>query len=367
MLAVVVTLAGGTVAPAPWVGPVAGAAPDEVVPGAGRATNYASDGGGNCSFPPGRNGNMNVALSEVEYGMADACGAWLDVSGPNGTVRVEVTNRCPECPVGHLDLSREAFAAIAPLEAGVVDVTYAVVVDPPVAEPLALRVKEGSNQWWMQVQVIDHGNQVASVELADGAGGWRSLGHSQDNFWTATEPGPGPGPFTIRVTDVRGHQVTVDGVTLTPNQVQRTGARLYGPGSGSAPAVPPAPPTAPPTTATPTTAPTTTMPPPTTTATTVALATTADERGVARAAPTLDRASSPGPDGGGRSWLGPAAVVALMTGAIAAAVVAATARRRRTRRPVPDPAAAPHPATAPWRGHEAEATAGGQGRRADRL
>ena len=36
---------------------------------------------------------MDVALSHVEYGTADACGGYLDVDGPDGSVRVLITNQ----------------------------------------------------------------------------------------------------------------------------------------------------------------------------------------------------------------------------------------------------------------------------------
>jgi expansin (peptidoglycan-binding protein) len=304
-------------------GPTTGAA--EIVPGDGIATNYDSVDGGNCSFtgPPGD--RLDTALSEVEYGTADGCGAYLDVTGPNGTVRVKVTNRCPECPVGHLDLSRTAFARIAPLEAGRVDVSYTIVRNPPV-EPLTLRVKQGSSRWWMQVQVDHHGNPLARVELQT-PDGWRSLPRSQDNFWTAEDPGPGDGPFTLRITDVLGQSATVEGVDLAVDVVQSTGARLYG--AGDAPPGPPPtdapPPTAPPTTTTTPATTTTTAAPTTTTTSSVAMAGdgAGDDPSHREAEPAAARSSS---GGGGSTELllaGGAAVLA----AAGAAVVAA--RRRQ--------------------------------------
>ncbi|HEY8547427.1 MAG TPA: expansin EXLX1 family cellulose-binding protein, partial [Acidimicrobiales bacterium] len=190
----------------------------EIVPGEGMATHYDSVDGGNCSFPGPPADHLDVALSEVEYGMADGCGAYLDVTGPNGTVRVKVTNRCPECQVGHLDLSRTAFARIAPLSAGQVDVSYSIVRNPPV-DPLTMRVKQGSSRWWLQIQVDNHGNPLAGVELQTSSG-WRSLPRSQDNFWTAENPGPGDGPFTFRITDVHGQSATVSGIELAIGVVQ---------------------------------------------------------------------------------------------------------------------------------------------------
>jgi expansin len=233
-------LAAGAVAPIP-----AGAGVSGVVGGEGIATLYESNDGGNCMMPGPPADRLDAALSHDEYGTADACGGYLDVTGPRGTVRVLITNQCPECPVGHVDLSSTAFARIADPVAGRVPVTYSLVRDPPVAQPIAIRVKDGSSRWWMQIQALDHGNPLATFELQTPQG-WRSLTRTAHNYWTAENPGPGDGPFTVRVTDIHGQSATIDGIALAPEQVQRTGARLYGEGAGGGSAAPPATPTEPP-------------------------------------------------------------------------------------------------------------------------
>src|SRR5580693_8584865 len=92
----------------------------------GEATHYelAAGGMGNCSYPSPPAGQLYVALSPAEYGAAAACGSYLQVTGPDGSVTVEVTDQCPECQAGHIDLSEQAFARIAPLNAGLVPVSY---------------------------------------------------------------------------------------------------------------------------------------------------------------------------------------------------------------------------------------------------
>ena len=55
--------------------PVVPADGSEVVPGARMATDYDSVDGGNCSLPAAPADHLDVALSEVEYGTADACAA----------------------------------------------------------------------------------------------------------------------------------------------------------------------------------------------------------------------------------------------------------------------------------------------------
>ncbi|MEV0133118.1 expansin EXLX1 family cellulose-binding protein [Dactylosporangium sp. NPDC050688] len=187
----------------------------------GQATYYAADGGGNCSFDQVAN-PMVVALGNAEYAAGAACGGYLDVKGPKGTVRVKVTDRCPECTPGHLDLSRQAFAKIGDPVAGVIKVTYSKVVNPPVPGPMTVRVKEGSSRYWLALRLDNTGNPLSSVEIQSG-GGWKALSHTDYNYWIA-QNGAGTGPFTIRATDTAGRRTTLSGVTLAVGTVQRPGA-----------------------------------------------------------------------------------------------------------------------------------------------
>ncbi len=194
----------------------------------GTATFYTlGSGGGNCSYPGPPADGLFVALSPGEYAAAGACGGYLDVTGPRGTVRVEVTDQCPECATGHVDLSRTAFARIANLSAGQVAVTYRAVADPPLPGPLSFRVKEGSSAYWLALLVIDHGNPLRLVEARSGGGAWHALQHTDYNYWLAPA-GLGGGPFRVRVTDAAGHQATVAGVRLAAGTVQASAVRMYG-------------------------------------------------------------------------------------------------------------------------------------------
>jgi len=221
----------------PASGGAACAVAPAVAPGSGTATYYTlSGGGGNCSYVGPPADNLYVALGPGEYAAGAACGGYLDVTGPKGTVRVKVVDQCPECGTGHLDLSRDAFARIGTVAAGQIPVTYRPVRDPKLPGPLAVRVKEGSSRYWLALLVIDHGNPLASVELRRGAG-WQALRHTDYNYWLA-ESGAGPGPFTVRVTDTAGHQVSATGITLRPAVVQRTNQWMYGGGPAAASAPP---------------------------------------------------------------------------------------------------------------------------------
>ncbi|MCI4064593.1 hypothetical protein MRQ36_19225 [Micromonospora sp. R77] len=220
-------------APALAAAPVLAAPPLGGTVHRGKATFYDSKGaGGNCSRPAAPANRLYVALGPGEYAAGAACGGFLDVTGPKGTVRVLVMDQCPECEPGHLDLSAEAFARIADPVQGVVPVSYRAVVNPLLPGPLTFRMKEGSSQWWFAVLVGDHGNPLRSVEVRQG-GNWRTAARQDYNYWLI-DSGAGPGPYAIRVTDAYGHRVTATGIRMAPGQVQRSTVRMYG---SAAPAV----------------------------------------------------------------------------------------------------------------------------------
>jgi expansin (peptidoglycan-binding protein) len=137
----------------------------------GIATYYDATGAGACSFDPSPNDLLVAAMNNAEYNNAAYCGAYVQVTGPQGTVTVRIVDLCPGCQTGHLDLSREAFAAIADLPQGVVSITWRVV-SPNIAGPIAYHFMEGSSQWWTAVQVRNHRNPVAKLEFLDEGGQW---------------------------------------------------------------------------------------------------------------------------------------------------------------------------------------------------
>ncbi|MBG0814581.1 expansin EXLX1 family cellulose-binding protein [Planomonospora sp. ID82291] len=193
----------------------------------GKATFYElQPGAGNCSYPSPPADGLYAALSPGEYAAAASCGGYLNVTGPKGSVRVKVVDQCPECPAGHIDLSRTAFTRVAGSGRGTARVVYRPVRDPRIGRPLSFRVKEGSSRWWLALLVIDHGNPLVSVEVKTAGGAWRRLVRADHNHWIAAS-GAGRGPFAVRVTDTRGHRVTAGRVRLAPAVVQRTATTMY--------------------------------------------------------------------------------------------------------------------------------------------
>ena len=92
----------------------------------GEATYYAADGTGACGFKATPNDLMVAAMNGKQYAKS-WCGQCVLVTGPKGTVKVRIVDLCPGCKQGGLDLSKQAFAAISPLSAGRIKITWHVV------------------------------------------------------------------------------------------------------------------------------------------------------------------------------------------------------------------------------------------------
>ncbi|MEU1425241.1 expansin EXLX1 family cellulose-binding protein [Kitasatospora sp. NPDC005751] len=209
--------AGATPSPSATAHPVPATASlaGRIKPGAsypGVATSYdAADGNGACSFGP--SGDLMVAaMNHTDYESAKACGASVLVRAANGaTLTVRIVNECPlPCAPGQLDLSHQAFAELAELSVGRLPITW-TLLSPGAPETMSVRYKTGSTQWWCGIQAIGHRNPVATLEVR-APGGWRQLPRSDYNYFLSADGTGCGGP--IRVTDIYGEQLTVDGIAL---------------------------------------------------------------------------------------------------------------------------------------------------------
>ena len=94
----------------------------------GEATYYDANGTGACGFPASSD-FMVAAINDEQYSKAN-CGRCVSVTGPNGTVVVRITDKCPGCDFGDIDLSMTAFGKIAKLSAGRIAITWHFVSCP---------------------------------------------------------------------------------------------------------------------------------------------------------------------------------------------------------------------------------------------
>jgi expansin (peptidoglycan-binding protein) len=182
----------------------------------GQATYYYATGAGACSFDPSPHDLMVAAMNATQYDTAALCGAYVDVTGPKGTVTVRVVDLCPGCKAGDLDLSQEAFAQIADLAQGRVAITWQVV-SPALVGPIAYHFEDGSNAWWTAVQIRNHRNPMAKLEYRPADGRWLTVPRTSYNYFVQSDPGMGRGPYTFRVTDSYGNALVDSGIPHVEN------------------------------------------------------------------------------------------------------------------------------------------------------
>ncbi|MFI0508458.1 expansin EXLX1 family cellulose-binding protein [Streptomyces sp. WSLK1-5] len=190
----------------------------------GVATVYeAGVGDGACSFGPSSD-MMIAAMNTTDYETSRACGAYVRVHAANGnSVTVRITNECPlPCAPGQLDLSEQAFAKLAPTSTGRLAITWSLL-SPAAAGTISIRYKTGSSAYWCGIQAIGHRNPLARLEVRTD-NGWRQLARTGYNYFLSPD-GSGCGG-AIRLTDIYGQQLTINGIAVRPNVVQPTSTQF---------------------------------------------------------------------------------------------------------------------------------------------
>lgn len=180
------------------------------------ATFYDADGTGHCGYDvaPDR---MVVAVASADWAGSAHCGRCLQVWGPEGMVIVRVVDSCPTCGPDHLDLSAEAFDLVADPQQGIVPVAYRSIACP-VAGPLAVKQKEGSNPWWLALQPRNHRHAIAAVAVReDGDTVWQAAARQDYNYFLIESGAPAglDPPLDVRITDVHGKVVVADDLIAT--------------------------------------------------------------------------------------------------------------------------------------------------------
>ncbi len=180
----------------------------------GEGTYYATvDTNGHCSFGNGTS-TLFGAMNHTDYENSAACGMCARITGPNGSVKVKITNECPECAPGDIDLSQDAFTKLAPLSKGRIPISW-VYERCDTTGPLVYHYKDGTHQYWNAVQIRNSKTGIAKLE-AQVNGQFISLPRESYNYFIANS-GLGPGPYTFRITDVYGAVITESGVPFKAN------------------------------------------------------------------------------------------------------------------------------------------------------
>jgi expansin (peptidoglycan-binding protein) len=119
-------------------------------------------------------------------------------------VRVRIVDSCPECGSGHLELSKQAFAKIAPLVDGRVTTKWRYV-SCVVQGPVRYRIKEGSNPHWTAIQVRNHLLPIQKLEWQK-SGSWVEAKREPYNYFVE-HSGMGEGPVRVRITASDGQKL----------------------------------------------------------------------------------------------------------------------------------------------------------------
>ncbi|MFI5987000.1 expansin EXLX1 family cellulose-binding protein [Streptomyces sp. NPDC051555] len=166
-------------------------------------------GYGKCSYPD-RSSTYTAGVGPGVFGGSLVCGGYLAVTGPKGTVRVEVVDQCAGCGPGDLNMDLAAFEAIgSPLE-GRAPISWKLTDADPTGG-LTYRSWPGSNRWWGAMQLTNSRYPVSKLEVSS-EGSWKTMSRREDNYFLVS--GVNSPPYRMRVTDIYGDTVVEDQVPM---------------------------------------------------------------------------------------------------------------------------------------------------------
>jgi expansin (peptidoglycan-binding protein) len=193
-------------------------------PFSGDGTYYGATGDGACMLGPSPNDMDVAALNNPQWAGSAWCGACAEVCGPNGNVRVRIVDLCPECSLGDLDFSEQAFGKIAEMAAGRVPITWNFV-PCDVSGNVSYKYKDGVNPWWTAVQVRNHRRPIDTLEWSSDGTSWNPTTRAEYNFFL-DEQGFGPDGVRVRITAADG-QILEDDLPPVQAELEVEGASQF--------------------------------------------------------------------------------------------------------------------------------------------
>jgi expansin (peptidoglycan-binding protein) len=173
---------------------------------------------------------MVTAVAEHLWDGSAVCGRCARVTGPLGTVVVEITDLCPAGPnpqwcagdAAHLDLSRAAFAAVADPDRGVTFVDWEIV-ECPVSGNVTLLNKDGINPWWYAVFALDIRQGVTALEVRDSSdeATWVAADRQSYNAFVVQTGSAMVLPYSVRLTGIAGQVITGADVITTLDELSQ--------------------------------------------------------------------------------------------------------------------------------------------------
>jgi len=192
----------------------------------------AGSSSGNCSLPVETNDYYHCAINDSQYDNSNACGAFVKVTGPGGSVVLKVVDRCPECLPGDIDMTQEAFSEIANIEDGRVLISWKFV-PANYSDSIKINLKEGSSEFWTAIQFRNIEHSIVSMEYQKQDESWQLVNRAIFNFFIEESGIPSPTP--LRVTSILGEQLIFENVVLNLNEDYDTGLQFSTPSECNAP------------------------------------------------------------------------------------------------------------------------------------
>ncbi|MBW1295578.1 expansin EXLX1 family cellulose-binding protein [Aquimarina litoralis] len=198
----------------------------------GEGTYYDGvDGGvfGNCSLPVADGDHMHCALNNIDYDGSNACGACIEVTGPKGSVRLKVVDRCPECAEGDVDMTEQAFAMMADVIDGRVPISWKFVPCDSASnnESIKINFKEGSSIYWTAIQFRNIKHAIAKMEYQLSDNTWKPVDRVLFNFFIETDGIASP--MNLRITSILGEELIFENIPINLNEDYNTGKQFTTP------------------------------------------------------------------------------------------------------------------------------------------
>ncbi|KAI5475079.1 hypothetical protein MNV49_001955 [Pseudohyphozyma bogoriensis] len=183
----------------------------------GDGTAYGTSDAGAACLLPTRTDQRFAAFSGAVWDNSEWCGGCVRVTGPVGSIDVQVTNECPECAEGSLDLSDDAYETITGTSPGRTSITWDWIscVDAGLTTgDVEIAWKSGSSAYWAAIQPRGGAVGISAVSIKESsASSYTSLARQNYNYWLA-ESGAGAGPFSVLVDWQDGTSSTYTNIVL---------------------------------------------------------------------------------------------------------------------------------------------------------
>lgn len=163
-----------------------------------------------------------VAIPPAIWNGSALCGECLSVTGPLGSVVVNIVELCSDCGPNMLDLSQPAFESIGDPVQGIIPISWRRVACPT-SGPIRFQF-EGSNPWYLKLQVRNHAYGVNGVEYFNN-GQFHAMTRSADNHFVGM-PTPIQVPFAVRVTGSTGESL-LETISAITNDVDIPGTTQF--------------------------------------------------------------------------------------------------------------------------------------------